>query len=591
MQPQRALLLAALLSANAYAAHNAQFISQSVINSVGGGKKYEVAVTFKNTGTTAWSGDSFRLGSQNPADNWNWNDGRVHLDPGETVAPGATKTFKFVMTAPGHTSSIQKFYNFQWRMLQEGVTWFGDTSTNVPVEVFYAPDIRTNFPPARPPAPVTDVDFSHAGFRGANLLESATPHPDGLNGWFPTADKMRIIAKAAQDMNLNYLRHAVALPRDGYPMEQIVAATREVMDIAHAHGLRVILVLAGYDKYSADCDWESSFLSVQNNAATFVSSLYSHPALLAWDLNNEPLWYAAATFPSGMNPDPNNRKVNCLYNGDSDYQQVVDGVHAMYNLVRQHDPSNKPTTVGEAQIPFIPYWKDISSFASPHLYMVSNPKSPNYELIRSIAEAGARQLRADAGGLPTMIGEYGFAVGGHVRNDGEQANAYQAYLNGLNGGAQNMGSMFWSFSLSSDQQPMSLLNLNGSMKQAAHVVKNQAPLVRNAAFVSQSVPALMLAGQTYPVSITLRNTGTTNWAHANYRLGSQNPADNGNWGLQRVGLNSNPSETILPGQQKTFNFSVKAPAAPGAYNFQWRLLQEGVEWFGATTPNVAVTVQ
>ena len=110
----------------------------------------------------------------------------------------------------------------------------------------------------------------------------------------------------------------------------------------------------------------------------------------------------------------------------------------------------------------------------------------------------------------------------------------------------------------------------------------------NAQFVSQSVPASMAAGQTYPVSVTMKNIGTTTWTEAQqYRLGSQNPQDNGTWG-GRIVLAS--GESIAPGASKTFTFNVKAPATPGTYNFQWQMLREGVEWFGDKTPNVAVNV-
>jgi hypothetical protein len=48
--------------------------------------------------------------------------------------------------------------------------------------------------------------------------------------------------------------------------------------------------------------------------------------------------------------------------------------------------------------------------------------------------------------------------------------------------------------------------------------------------------------------------------------------------------------SVAPGASYTFNFNVTAPATPGIHNFQWRMLQEGVEWFGAQTANVAVKV-
>jgi len=99
----------------------------------------------------------------------------------------------------------------------------------------------------------------------------------------------------------------------------------------------------------------------------------------------------------------------------------------------------------------------------------------------------------------------------------------------------------------------------------------------------------MTAGEIYSVSVTMENVGASTWTEAaNYRLGSQNPQDNNTWGLNRVYLAS--GESVVPGQNKTFTFNVTAPSTPGVYNFQWRMVQDGVEWFGEKTSNVAVSV-
>ena len=104
------------------------------------------------------------------------------------------------------------------------------------------------------------------------------------------------------------------------------------------------------------------------------------------------------------------------------------------------------------------------------------------------------------------------------------------------------------------------------------------PLVNNAQVVGMTAPNRMITGQRYNVAVTMRNTGTTAWAPgSNQLLGSQNPQDNGIWGMGRVQL----PVTVAPGQQYTFAFQVTAPA-PGDYNMQWRMLQEAVEWFGDT---------
>ena len=109
----------------------------------------------------------------------------------------------------------------------------------------------------------------------------------------------------------------------------------------------------------------------------------------------------------------------------------------------------------------------------------------------------------------------------------------------------------------------------------------------DAQFISQTVPTTMGAGQTYDVSVTMKNIGSTTWTAAqNYKLGSRNPADNTTWGFSRV----NVPTTVAPGASVTYSFTVTAPSTPGSYNFQWGSLREGVEWFGELTTNVAVNV-
>ncbi len=105
-------------------------------------------------------------------------------------------------------------------------------------------------------------------------------------------------------------------------------------------------------------------------------------------------------------------------------------------------------------------------------------------------------------------------------------------------------------------------------------------------FVSQSVPTSMTAGQSFSVTVTMKNTGTTTWTTGSYKLGSQNPQDNNTWGLNRVSLSS----SVLPNADATFTFNVTAPSTAGTYNFQWRMIQEGTGFFGATSTNVAVQV-
>jgi len=108
-----------------------------------------------------------------------------------------------------------------------------------------------------------------------------------------------------------------------------------------------------------------------------------------------------------------------------------------------------------------------------------------------------------------------------------------------------------------------------------------------AEFVQASVPKVVAAGSRQTVTITMKNVGTAPWTKtAGYRLGAQNPHDNSTWGTNRVDLPAS-----VPGQGVvTFQFGITAPKTPGTYNFQWRMVHEGVAWFGPLTPNVAIDV-
>jgi hypothetical protein len=110
---------------------------------------------------------------------------------------------------------------------------------------------------------------------------------------------------------------------------------------------------------------------------------------------------------------------------------------------------------------------------------------------------------------------------------------------------------------------------------------------RSSSYGSLSVPASMEPGQTYAVSVPMTNTGEETWTpEGQYRLGSRGPDDNWTWGLSRVEL---PASVPTDGQV-TFNFYVTAPSSPGVYNFQWKMLQEGVEWFDEETPGMLIEV-
>jgi hypothetical protein len=115
-------------------------------------------------------------------------------------------------------------------------------------------------------------------------------------------------------------------------------------------------------------------------------------------------------------------------------------------------------------------------------------------------------------------------------------------------------------------------------------------LFNGASFISQTIPTTMVADQQYPVTVTMRNTGSTTWTPAtDYRLGTQNPQDNTTWlNTNRVFMAAGTS--AAPNTNYTFSFTVRAPTAAGNYNMQFKMVREAVEWFGALSANAVVAV-
>jgi hypothetical protein len=455
------------------------------------GKNYTVSVTYKNTGTTTWTAGQYRLGAQNPYDNWRWGGGRVDLPSGTEVAPNALYTFTFNVAVNdarycNATGNAQvSNCNFQWGLVQEGVAWL-DLGVNTLVEMYDVPAVRSAAPPIAPPVAVDASAFGSANFRGANVLMQ-TFEDNRLcdhTAWLPEGADADMIISNAVTMGLNVLRMAVILPpkTPGAPVNWIansaryqnvcadpakpewgaetdsgvltrgvIAKVQAFMDQADAAGLKVILVLDGYTKYDTTCYWKKSFLDVRDSADAFIKAFKSHHALLAWDVMNEPMWNALA--------------FDCLH-ADADYASVVRAVDSMYNLVRANDGLH-PTTVGEAQLPLLKYWKDISSFASPHLYVAANSGEPvTLNQLNYVQGATLREMSREMGSaMPLVIGEFGSADPDSQFN----ADYYRRFLNGLT--VADRGFMLWSLSPSPNQQGFSVLTPEGELKPAGQLVQ------------------------------------------------------------------------------------------------------------------------
>jgi N-acetylmuramoyl-L-alanine amidase/chitodextrinase len=95
--------------------------------------------------------------------------------------------------------------------------------------------------------------------------------------------------------------------------------------------------------------------------------------------------------------------------------------------------------------------------------------------------------------------------------------------------------------------------------------------------VSHDIPATMEVGEYYTVHVTMRNRGVV-WKEARaIRLGAVGDSDP---------FTATTRQTITgevgPNQTYTFTFTLRPLVNPGTYVTDWRMLREGVTWFGAT---------
>lgn len=515
----------------------ASFVSESVPDAMSYGKSYAVSVTFCNSGSTAWiysappaSGNYagttsyIRLGALALAGSNPWGLLRADLSPGDNIAPGSTKTFNFNVTAPSGTATAIRT-SFQWGMVRERVSWFGVTPA-VSVDSYYTPAITVHNAPQVAPAAVAQNAFGFSNFAGANVIdESYIQAGNNHRLWIPTSAQMATLASRASSMNLKYLRMPIVIPPSTSSSEYVASewyapagstnanqvnvnavinAAQTALTIANSYGLKMILVLDGYTEYDTACTsplkgssarfWKKSFDAVESNAKQIVTALSSNHALFAWDLMNEPLWNASAYGCLDVAPASFDRGTQtpllALPTGASaqtqSYAEVVEAVHAMYNLVRANDPFNHPTTVGEGRVPFLHYWNDISSFASPHIYyspqsIVANQAQANQgrsaalqvatfggapsgtdqwrmsdPLIQNLlpgmlnATVTTAQAELAQGGrtIPMVVGEFGASFPNDVPSAAEQANYYSLTLLSPAGSLQslNLGNILWDMS-------------------------------------------------------------------------------------------------------------------------------------------------
>ena len=125
---------------------------------------------------------------------------------------------------------------------------------------------------------------------------------------------------------------------------------------------------------------------------------------------------------------------------------------------------------------------------------------------------------------------------------------------------------------------------------AARIFKRFEINPKDSKIIWQNMPTNMIAGETNHCSVYVRNTGFDLWTSTNnYKFG-QADTDSEIFGPGRYYFNDNEYETdlylgVFKGRPVKFDVEVIAPDFSGIYETHWRMVQDGVEWFGEEITN------
>jgi RHS repeat-associated protein len=567
------------LASQALAVNDAAFVSQNVPSVMVPGQLYSVSVTMQNTGDTTWDAASlYRLGSQNPQDNSTWGGARVEL-PGP-VAPGAIVTLTFDVTAPATVGT----YNFQWRMVEDLVEWFGAFSTNVAVRdgindaLFVSQSVPSVMAPGQTYAvSVTMQNTGNVTWTSANLYRLGAQNPQDNNIWGVV--RVELPGPVAPGASVTFNFNVTAPGTVGTYNFQ----WRMVEDNVEWFG--------DYSTNVAVKDGVNDALFVSQSVPGIMMPGQTYAVSVTMQNTGNVAWSPANLYRLGsQNPQDNNTwgVVRVELPGP-----VAPGASVTFNFT-----VTAPNTVGTYNFQWrmvedaVEWFGDYSAnvavkdgvndavFVSQTVPSVMTP-GRSYPVTVTMQNTGNT----------TWMAASLYRLGSQNPQDNSTWGLQRVELpNAVAPGA----SVTFSFNVTAPATPgpynfqwrmvEDLVEWFGAYSPNVAVKDG----VNDAAFVSQSVPATFTPGQTRPVTVTMQNTGTTTWSAANlYRLGAQNPQDNTTWGTARVELPG----PVAPGASATFSFNVTAPATVGSYNFQWRMVQDNVEWFGAYTANLSISVQ
>ena len=143
-------VMVAAVNVEVQTSYNAQVVGHTIPDEISPNQTVDVQVTMKNTGFRPWTArDQIKLGAVGDSDPFSTIGNRILIPDGVQVNPGQEYTFTIPMKGP----DILGEYTTDWRMVKEGVTWFGETLSKTV-------GVKNNIPTLTVTSPLTMVAYT-----------------------------------------------------------------------------------------------------------------------------------------------------------------------------------------------------------------------------------------------------------------------------------------------------------------------------------------------------------------------------------------------------------------------------------------------
>ncbi|MEM9290992.1 MAG: penicillin-insensitive murein endopeptidase [Acidobacteriota bacterium] len=569
---------------------DAEIVSAVLPTNLTCGQNFSGSVTVRNIGTTAWSRDlpsgGYKLAAVGGSDPLT-SSNRVWLPSGVVVAPGQTYTFPLDLTAPSTAGS----YVTDWQMVREGVSFFGAVAaSNVNVSCTLTNNaalVTHNLPTALScgqnySASITLRNTGTTTWRQVSgdrdyklgALGNDDPFVNNSRIWIPSG----VTVEPNETHTFNFQMTAPSAPGT------YLTDWRMVEELVEFFGVTVSQNVVVNCASSDDAQVISSTLpsSLSCGAGFNAQVTVKNTGTSTWTPGAN---YALATpggdttfHPTGRIPLPSSVAPNQNYTFN--FPLTAPSTGGSYSTTWRMVKGNNDFFGGGASSAVT-----VTCQTTDNAQLISETL-PSAMACGATANA-AITLRNTGTSIWTRAAGYELAALGGT-DPFYPGSAIQLPASAQVGPGQQITLPLQLAAPTTSGTYRSDWRMRGpSGFFGAAVIQDIAVTCtagsNNAAVVSHTLPAQLACGETRSVNVTMRNTGTTTWTRdlplGGYKLAAVDDSDpfvnnTRSWLPEGV--------EIAPNQNHTFTLSFTAPETPGSYLTQWRMVEEGVEFFGPT---------